>query len=105
MLVAGCGEPATFMAGAGSGVAAMKAMSDDAQDRFIEAVNVLNAETTKINERMDAIDGTILVRPETLEAIKNLKGREKDPAFWIAIASILGGGFFGGQAYSKRSKS
>jgi len=101
--VAGCGEE--FAAGFGTGAIAMKKMSDDAQDKFIVAVNDLNAETERLNSEIGAvkdIDIEAFVKPETVELIESLKGREKDPMTWIALVSILGGAFFGGKVHEKR---
>lgn len=103
LAIAGCGEP--FAGGFASGAAAYKVMADDAQEKFIEAVNSLNEETAKINSGVSGIEGTILVRPEMLEAIKGLKGREKDPVTWIALASILANAFWGGKTLEKRKKN
>ena len=100
LFTAGCGEE--FVAGFGSGVTAMGVMADDAEEKFINAVNELNAETKRINDNVDGIEGTILVRPETLEAIRNLKGREKDPITWIALVSILANAFIGGKMTNKK---
>lgn len=91
--VAGCGEE--FAVGFGTGAATAKALADDAQERAIEAVNELNAETNKLNANIDAvksIDVTDFVKPETVEAIKSLQGREKEITLWIALASLLLGG-------------
>lgn len=103
LFVGGCAEK-EFAGGVVGGVAAMKLMSDDAQDKFIAAVNEMNSETARINETVGKIDGTILVKPETLEALKVLKDKEKDPTFWIAIASLLGNAVWGGRAIEKKLK-
>lgn len=101
----GCGEE--FMAGVGTGAIAAKKLSDDAQDRFIESVNALNKETTELNTKVDAvkdIDPETFIRPETRDAIESLKERGDDPVTWLALASLLTSGFFGGQAYTNRKK-
>ena len=100
--VMGCVEE--FAAGAATGAAAYGKMYENAQDRFIEAVNSLNEETAKINSGVAGIEGTILIKPETLEAIKGLKGREKDPITWIALASVLANAVWGGRTLEKRKK-
>lgn len=92
--VAGCEE--AFVAG---GIGAIVV---DAQDRFVESVNRLNEETAKINAGVNGIDGSILIKPETLEAIRGLKGREKDPVTWIALASIVANAVWGGLTLEKR---
>ncbi len=97
--LAGCAE---YAGGFATGAAAMKKVMDDSQDRFFEAVDNLNEETAKINAGVKGIEGTILVKPETLDAIKGLKGREKDPVTWIALASIFANAFFGGKGYASR---
>lgn len=94
-----------FAGGFASGAATMKVLADDAQDKFIEAVNTLNAETAKLNAEISAVENINFkdfIKPETLAAIENLKGREKDPIFWLTLASVLGGGFFGGKVHEKR---
>ena len=102
LFVGGCTEP--FAAGFGTGVATMAAMADDSQERFMEAVNVLNEETAKINEGVGSIEGSILVKPETLAAMKSLKGREKDPVFWTALLSVLVNAGVIGNTYAKSKK-
>ena len=100
LLVAGCGEE--FAAGFGTGAATMGVMAEDAQAKFIAAVNELNAETERINTATDDISGSILVKPETLEAIKDLKGRGKDPVTWMALFSMLGNAVWAGRTIQKR---
>ena len=102
LLFAGCTEPGTtgFVAGA----AATKVLTDDAQTKLVEAVNKLNAETARINEMTDTAGGAILVKPETIEVLQSVKGKEKDPAFWLALASMLSAGFFGGKVHEKWGK-
>jgi hypothetical protein len=104
-MVAGCGEE--FAAGVGTGMAAMSKMSEDAQTRFIETVNALDAETARLNSQIDAvqdIDIETFVNPETADAIKSLKDRKNNPVTWVALASVLGSAFFGGQSYANRKK-
>jgi len=98
----GCGEE--FVAGFGSGVTIMETMADDAQNKFLTAVNALNEETSRINDIVNETEGTVLVKPKTLEAIQGLKGREKDPVTWIALASLLANAFFGGKSYVGKGK-
>lgn len=102
LLVSGCVEP--FAAGFGSGATVMATMGDDAQNKFIEAVNDLNAETAAINAGVEGIDGSILIKPETMAAIKGMKGREKDPVFWIGLVSVLANAGLFGSAFAKRKK-
>jgi len=93
LLVAGCGEE--FAAGVGTGMAAMAKMSEDAQIRFIETVNALDAETARLNAEIGAvkdIDVSAFVKPEAVAAIDSLKEKANDPTLWIALASILLGG-------------
>ena len=99
VILNGCSEP--FTAGFGSGAAAMAAMADDAQTKFVEAVNDLNAETELINSSIEGIDGSIFIKPEAVEAINSLKGREKDPVFWIGLASVLANAGLIGNKLSK----
>ncbi len=98
--LSGCAD---YITGFGSGVAAMETIGNDAQNKFIVAVNALNAETARLNGTVDEIDGTILIRPETLNAVKGLKGRTKDPVTWIALTSMLANAFWGGQTFIKRN--
>jgi len=79
-----------FGAGVATGVVAAEKLSEDAQNRFIEAVNAMNEETAKLNANVDA------------EALQSLKGREKDPVTWIALASVLANAFLGGKAVGKK---
>lgn len=80
--VSGCGEE--FTAGVAAGVAAAEKMSNDAQDRFITAVNELNAETERINTAVGDVEGTVLIRPETKEAVESVVDRKNDPMTWVA---------------------
>lgn len=96
--LSGCAEYAT---GFGSGAAAMKIMNDKAQEDFIAAVNELNATTALIKGEVEGI-ALPTVKPETTTAVESLRGREKDPVTWIALASILANAFWGGSAYAKR---
>ena len=92
-LISGCGEP--FAAGFGTGAIAVKTMSDDAQERFIIAVNNLNRETEKLNNEIGAvkdIDIEAFIKPETIAAFESLKDRKNDPTLWIALVSLLLGG-------------
>jgi len=100
LLLVGCVEE-SFVVGFGTGVAAMKEMSDNAQGEFIEAVNELNVETARLKEGVANIDGVITVKPKVVEKIEELKGREKDPVTWIALGSILGNAIMGGRASKK----
>lgn len=105
LFIAGCGEE--FAAGFGTGAVAIKKMSDDAQERFIVAVNELNSETERLNNEIGAvkdIDIETFIKSETVDDFESLKGRKDDPMTWIALASVLGGAFFGGQSYAKRKK-
>ncbi len=100
--VAGCGEE--FAAGLGTGVVTIKAMSDDAQERFLATVNEVNAETARLNAEIGAvkeIDINAFVKPETIAAFESLKGN-KDPMTWVALASVLGAAFFGGKVHEKK---
>ena len=103
LLVAGCGEE--FAAGVASGVAAMKTVSEDAQDKFLVAVNELNAETERLKPEKAAVEGITpeeFIRPETIEAFEGLKDRTKDPVTWMALFSLLGNGVWAGRAIEKR---
>ena len=91
-LLAGCAE---YAGGVATGAAAMKKVLDDSQDRFVTAVNELNVETERLNDKIETvknIEVTDFIKPETIKAIESLKGREKDPALWIGLASLLLGG-------------
>lgn len=96
-ILSGCTE---YAVGFGSGATAMKIMSDEAQENFIAAVNELNATTALIE---DGIDGVALpsIKPETTAVLESLRGREKDPVTWIALASLLTNAFMGGKYVRK----
>ena len=98
VILGGCG--AEYGVGFGSGVAAMKIMSDEAQENFIAAVNELNATTALIEGEIDGV-ALPVIKPETVAAIESLKGREKDPVMWIALASLLANAFVGGKYIGK----
>ena len=58
-------------------------------------MNELNETTAELNaqkEAIESIDVEDFIKPETIEAVKSLKGMEKDPTLWIALASLLLGG-------------
>lgn len=103
LFIGGCAEQG-FVGGFAGGVAAMKVLAEDSQDKFIAAVNEMNDETARINATIGAIDGTILIKPETIEALKSLKDRGNDPVTWIALASILTNAVWGGRAIEKKLK-
>ncbi len=90
LLLAGCSE---FLVGAGTGAAIM----EKAQNDFVKSVEELNKVTVSNNEVL-----ANLIKPETIEAVKSLKGREKDPATWIALASILANGIWAGRTIEKK---
>jgi len=93
LFATGCAEE--FVGGFAAGAAGMKVMADDAQEKFIEAVNELNAETERLNAEIGVvkdIDIEAFVKPETIAAIDSLKEKGKDPILWIALASLLMGG-------------
>jgi len=96
-ILSGCTE---YAAGFGSGATAMKIMNDEAQENFIAAVNELNATTALLEGEVDSIVMPS-IKPETTAAIKSLKGREKDPVTWIALASLLTNAFVGGKYVRK----
>lgn len=98
VILSGCTE---YAAGFGSGATAMKIMSDEAQENFIAAVNELNATTALIEGEIDGV-ALPTIKPETTTAIESLRGREKDPVTWIALASLLTNAFMGGSTYAKR---
>ena len=105
LMLAGCGEE--FAAGVGTGMVAMTKMSENVQTRFIETVNALDAETARLKTEIGAvqnIDVGAFVKPETIAAIDSLKERGSDPITWVALASVLGGAFFGGQSFANRKK-
>lgn len=95
----GCQE---YAAGTATGATAMAALLEDSQNDFIEAVNALNEETAKINDAITEVEGAVLVKPETLEALEELKERGKDPITWIAAVSILANVFGIGRASTKK---
>ncbi len=95
---AGCGVEEVLWTA--SGMAAMNEVSNDAQNRFLDAVNTLNEETNRINTAVGEIETSI--NPVATEAYETLKGREKDPVTWIAFASILGNAIMGGRASKKK---
>jgi len=106
LAIAGCGEE--FATGFGSGTVATKVLVDDAQDKFIEAVAGLMAETENLNTQIDAvkdIEVKDFVKPETIEAVENLKSREKDPVTYIALASILANVLWGGKTLGEKKKN
>ena len=101
--VSGCGEE--FAAGFGTGAAAMRVMADDAQEKFIVAVNELNVETKRLNTEISAvkeIDVEAFIKPGTVTAIESIKDRAKDPVTWAAILSLLANGVWAGRTIEKR---
>ena len=102
IITAGCTD---FATGVGTGAAAMAKLSADAQDKFIAAVNDLNAETEKIKSGITAVEGIgdiVLIKPETKEAVKTVSDLKSDPIAWIAGLSVLANMFWGGSAFGKR---
>ncbi len=101
-LVTGCGGE--FTAGVGTGVA-LQEIADQAQNDFIIAVNAMHERAGELNAGLDAAEGAFLIKPKTIEAFQSLKGREKDPVTWIALASVLINAFAGGRVYTNRKRS
>jgi hypothetical protein len=99
LLLAGCQE---YVAGVATGAAAVQKLNEDAQARFIETINAVNDRTDELNEMIESTNGTVILKPETIEAAISLKGREKDPVTWIAIMEALGLMFLGGKAVKKK---
>ena len=105
VLLSGCTE---FAGGFGAGAAAVSKIAEDSQKRFVEAVNELNDETARLNagrEAVESIDIETFINPETIDAVNSLKGREKDPVTWVALASILANMFWGGKTYGAKKKT
>ena len=104
--VVGCSEP--FTSGVVSGVVVTKAWSDKVQADGVASIKAVEAEKVKLDalyEDMVALGKeTILIHPETIEAINSLKGREKDPVTWIALASVLANAFGAGKIVSNKKK-
>ena len=99
----GCNE--SFTAGAVAGAATMGKLQEDAlkaQDTFLTAIKELNATTATLNDKTGIAEDLLLVKPETIEAIESLKGREKDPLTWIAALSIVANTFWGGKTFGSR---
>jgi len=94
----GCGEE--FAAGMGTGAA----LVHDANAKVIEAVAELNARTEEINGTISSTGDMVVLKTDTIAAIRSLKGREKDPVTWVALASLLANTFVGGNAFSNRKK-
>jgi len=97
----GCAE---YTAGVGTGVGIMETLVLDARSAekdLVIGLNLLKDETTKIKEIASEVKGTVLVQPETLEAIKDTKNRTEDPITWVALASILANVFLGGRTSKK----
>ena len=104
LALAGCGE-GEFAGGFVTGLAAMEKMAEDAQDKFIVAVNELNAETAEINAKIEAVEAIEVkdfIKPETIAAIESAKSRTKDPVVWVALVSILANAFLGGKATERK---
>jgi hypothetical protein len=81
----GCG--AEFSGGVATG-AALSEIAHKAETDLIGTINAMNAETARYNEAI----GTI----------KGLKGREKDPVIWLALASVIGNAVSIGRASKKK---
>jgi len=98
--IGGCTESASVAGGA----LGMKIIAEEAQNRLVDAINVLNEETIRINNTIDEIEGTVLIKPETLKAVEGVKEREKDPVTWIALVSLLSNAFLSGRGIKKVKK-
>ena len=103
IMFSGCGE-AEFVGGFASGVTAMNEMGTSVQIKFIEAVNSLEAEADKINEAAAVANGTVLLKPEAIEAYHKARDRFRDPTSWIALASLMFGSGAGTKLYVDRKK-
>ena len=99
LLVAGCEE---YAGGIVTGAAAYKKLMEDAEARALNVINEVNAKTAELEAQKEILEETGLVSPEMKEAIESLKGREKDPVTWVALASVLANMFWGGATYGKK---
>ena len=98
LLLSGC---EAFTAGAVTGAATMAELAAQVNRDAREAIAATTEEAERLNalrEGMIAIGkNTVLIEPETLEAIKGLKNRESDPLTYVALASIIANAFMGGK--------
>ena len=101
-LCAGCNEELAVVT---ANLAAWQIITSDAQTDFIEAVNGLNVETVKINAMRAEAKDLIVIKPETIETLGKLKGREKDPVFWAALVSVIANAVVGGKAIGNIKKT
>ena len=97
--VGGCGEGEALVDGFVAGAAAMETLAQTTQEDFISAVNELDAQTAEIRAAIEQGKKAVILKPETIEAFEKVKGREKDPVTWVALASILANMFWGGKTY------
>jgi Sec-independent protein translocase protein TatA len=109
LFCAGCIEE--FGAGLGTGMAAMKKLSEDAQRDFVASVNDLNAERARIDAEIAKIQDVevreaieALVDEQTTEAIKELTETDwKDPKVLTPWILALLGGVTAGYQKKKRT--
>ena len=100
----GCGE-AEFAGGFASGVAAMTKISEDAQNKFVGAVNALEADTAKMNEMRAGLVLPV-IKPEIIAAIEKVKGFKDNPWAWGALAGwLLNSGTLGAVVGRKLKKN
>jgi len=110
LTLTGCTGAEAFIAGASTG-AALQDIADQSQDELILSIQEVNKKTNELNDISERIKGIAnseglpvsnsIVKPEMIAAIKSLKGREKDPMTWIAIASVLANMIWAGRSTTK----
>ena len=98
--ITGCIEP--YSAGVGSGIAVMDKLSSNAQDKFITAILEINKKTDEFKAALAETEGTMFIKPETLDAARGINARAKDPVTWVALVSMLANAFVGGNKFGSR---
>ena len=102
LFMIGCQE---YAAGVGTGVGVMETLVGDireAEEGLVSGINLLKAETVRVNALISEVKGTVVVRPETLEELRDAKDMAGSPTTWIALASIIANSVLGTRAYDKR---
>lgn len=82
---------------------------DDTNNDAVAIVTAVKEKTAELNETyrdmVDLKDEIVIVSPETIGAIEDMKDMKDDPVTWVALASILANAFLGGNAVGKKKRT
>ncbi len=100
-LCAGCTEPQ--VAATTASLATWVVLAENVQDDLVETVNRGVARKKELDEKIAESDGLIIIRPETIEALNQLRDK-KGKIDWTTLALGLFGGGTATNIFKNRKK-